>query len=96
VFDQNHDGTIDFHEFLLAVATATPGDLDGHLDYVFELWEYLSEILNILELFRCDVSGDGQMDIDELATFLSASVWFYISFSSNSILLQCTLILFYF
>ncbi len=48
MFDQNHDGTIDFHEFLLAVATATPGDLDGHLDYVFELWEYLSEILNIL------------------------------------------------
>jgi Ca2+-binding EF-hand superfamily protein len=24
--------------------------------------------------FRCDVSGDGEMDLDELATFLKASV----------------------
>jgi Ca2+-binding EF-hand superfamily protein len=37
VFDRNHDGTVDFHEFLLAVAAGTPGDLDSHLDYVFEL-----------------------------------------------------------
>jgi hypothetical protein len=37
VFDNNHDGTIDFHEFLLAVAAGTPGDLDSHLDYVFEM-----------------------------------------------------------
>ena len=37
VFDQNHDGTIDFREFLLAVAAGTPGDLDSHLDYVFEM-----------------------------------------------------------
>ena len=29
-------------------------------------------------LFRCDVSGDGQLDLSELATFLSASVRFLI------------------
>jgi hypothetical protein len=37
VFDKDHDGTIDFHEFLLAVAADSPSDLDGHLDYVFEM-----------------------------------------------------------
>jgi Ca2+-binding EF-hand superfamily protein len=37
VFDNNHDGTIDFQEFLLAVAAGTPGDIDSHLDYVFEM-----------------------------------------------------------
>ena len=59
MFDKDHNGTIDFHEFLLAVAAHSPSDLDGHLDYVFEM---------------CDVSGDGQMDPHELATFLSAAV----------------------
>jgi Ca2+-binding EF-hand superfamily protein len=37
VFDKNHDGTIDFHEFLLAVAASPPSDLDSQLDYVFEM-----------------------------------------------------------
>ncbi len=54
VFDQNHDGTIDFHEFLLAVAAGSPGDLDSHLKYVFEMWEedYLFVFLfyNIFDL----------------------------------------------
>ncbi|CAF2589455.1 unnamed protein product [Rotaria sp. Silwood2] len=59
IFDKNHDGTIDFNEFLLAVAVGTPHDLDSHLDYVFEM---------------CDVSGDGRVDVNELATFLSASL----------------------
>ncbi len=36
-------------------------------------------ILEILyyRIFRCDVSGDGQMDIQELAAFLKASVGIY-------------------
>ncbi len=38
VFDQDHDGTIDFQEFLLAVAAGSPGDLESHLQYVFEMW----------------------------------------------------------
>lgn len=38
VFDRDHDGTIDFHEFLLAVAAGTPGDLDSHLKYVFDMF----------------------------------------------------------
>ncbi|CAF0855373.1 unnamed protein product [Adineta steineri] len=59
VFDRDHDGTIDFYEFLLAVAAGSPGDLDSHLNYVFEM---------------CDVSGDGQMDLQELAAFLKASL----------------------
>jgi Ca2+-binding EF-hand superfamily protein len=37
VFDRDHDGTIDFHEFLLAIAAGTPGDLDSHLKYVFQM-----------------------------------------------------------
>ncbi|CAF1375889.1 unnamed protein product [Rotaria sordida] len=59
VFDKDHDGTIDFHEFLLAIASGSPADLDSHLNYVFEM---------------CDVSGDGEMDLQELATFLKASL----------------------
>ncbi|CAF1501392.1 unnamed protein product [Rotaria magnacalcarata] len=59
VFDKNHDGTIDFYEFLLAIATRSPADLESHLNYVFEM---------------CDVSGDGHMDLEELATFLKASL----------------------
>ena len=73
VFDRDHDGTIDFHEFLLAVAAGTPGDLDSHLKYVFQM---------------CDVSGDGEMDLEELTTFLKASVseilWWIIYFISFS------------
>ncbi len=37
VFDRDHNGTIDFHEFLLAIAAGSPRDLDSHLDYVFEM-----------------------------------------------------------
>lgn len=37
IFDRDHNGTIDFHEFLLAIAAGTPSDLDSHLDYVFEM-----------------------------------------------------------
>jgi hypothetical protein len=37
VFDKDHDGTIDFYEFLLAVAAGSPGDLDSHLNYVFQM-----------------------------------------------------------
>ncbi|CAF3681608.1 unnamed protein product [Rotaria sp. Silwood1] len=59
IFDKNHDGTIDFNEFLLAVAVSAPHDIDSHLDYVFEM---------------CDVSGDGRVDVNELAAFLSASL----------------------
>ena len=39
VFDKDHDGTIDFYEFLLAIASGSPGDLDSHLNYVFEMWK---------------------------------------------------------
>ena len=37
IFDRDHNGTIDFYEFLLAVASGTPTDLDSLLDYVFEM-----------------------------------------------------------
>ena len=37
IFDRDHDGTIDFQEFLIAVAAGSPGDIESHLDYVFEM-----------------------------------------------------------
>ena len=37
VFDKDHNGTIDFPEFLLAIAAGSPSDLDSHLNYVFEM-----------------------------------------------------------
>lgn len=39
VFDKDHNGTIDFSEFLLAIAADSPADLDSHLNYVFEMYE---------------------------------------------------------
>jgi hypothetical protein len=37
VFDINHDGTIDFHELLLAIAATSKTGLDNELEFVFEL-----------------------------------------------------------
>jgi len=56
-FDQNSDGTIDFDEFLLAIAATSQGNLDDRLEVAFEMY---------------DVSGDGQIDQKELANLISA------------------------
>ncbi|CAF1552759.1 unnamed protein product [Adineta steineri] len=56
-FDANNDGTIDFDEFLLAIAATSQGDLDDRLEVAFEMY---------------DVSGDGQIDQKELANLISA------------------------
>lgn len=64
----------------MAVASESPTDIDSQLDYVFKLLneqryqkKYSGHFL-FLHSFRCDVSGDGTMDVKELATFLTASV----------------------
>jgi neurocalcin delta len=36
-FDANNDGTIDFDEFLLAIAATSQGDLDDRLEVAFEM-----------------------------------------------------------
>ena len=36
-FDQDHNGTIDFHEFLFAVTIVAPHDIDSRLDHAFEM-----------------------------------------------------------
>jgi Ca2+-binding EF-hand superfamily protein len=36
-FDMNHDGTIDFDEFLLAISATSQGDLDDRLAVAFDL-----------------------------------------------------------
>jgi Ca2+-binding EF-hand superfamily protein len=36
-FDTNHDGTIDFDEFLLAVSATSQGDLDERLGVAFDM-----------------------------------------------------------
>ncbi|CAF4215716.1 unnamed protein product, partial [Rotaria sordida] len=58
VFDANNDGTIDFNEYLLAVAAASQGDLDDRLDVAFDI---------------CDTSDDGQINQKELATMITAA-----------------------
>jgi Ca2+-binding EF-hand superfamily protein len=58
-FDTNNDGTIDFDEFLLAMAATNHGDLDDRLGFAFEMY---------------DSSGDGQIDQKELARLISAMV----------------------
>ncbi|CAF2641956.1 unnamed protein product [Rotaria sp. Silwood2] len=57
MFDANHDGTIDFDEFLLAVAATSQGSLDDRLEVAFDM---------------CDISNDGQIDQKELAGMISA------------------------
>jgi len=58
-FDTNNDGTIDFDEFLLAMAATSQGDLNERLGFAFEMY---------------DASGDGQIDQKELANLISAMV----------------------
>ena len=36
-FDANNDGTIDFDEFLLAIAATSQGDVDDRLEVAFEM-----------------------------------------------------------
>jgi neurocalcin delta len=36
-FDANNDGSIDFDEFLLAIAATSQGDLDDRLEVAFEM-----------------------------------------------------------
>ncbi|CAF0777377.1 unnamed protein product [Adineta steineri] len=56
-FDTNHDGSIDFDEFILAISVSSQGDLDDRLELAFDMY---------------DVSGDGQIDQKELAALISA------------------------
>jgi hypothetical protein len=37
VFDANKDGTIDFKEFLLAIAVETADSVDSNLDFCFQM-----------------------------------------------------------
>ncbi|CAF0975705.1 unnamed protein product [Rotaria magnacalcarata] len=54
----NHDGTVDFNEFLFLVAVGnSTGNVDERLDIIFDLWY---------------VSNDGLLDINELAHIISA------------------------
>ncbi|UJR24751.1 hypothetical protein I4U23_006125 [Adineta vaga] len=56
--DTNHDGTINFNEFLFFTAvTGRSDNLDERLDTIFDLW---------------DVSDDGLLDQNELAHLISA------------------------
>ncbi len=36
-FDTNHDGSINFEEFLLALSASSQGDLDDRLAFAFDL-----------------------------------------------------------
>ncbi|CAF4854772.1 unnamed protein product, partial [Rotaria socialis] len=56
-FDANNDGTIDFDEFLLAIAATSQGDVNDRLEVAFEMY---------------DASGDGQIDQKELAKMILA------------------------
>ncbi|CAF4182086.1 unnamed protein product, partial [Adineta steineri] len=55
VFDTNHDGTIDFSEFVLAEAIGNKKDPDSALELSFAL---------------LDTSGDALVSYDEIADFM--------------------------
>jgi len=56
-FDANHDGTIDFEEFLIAISATSQGSLDDRLGVAFDMY---------------DISNDGQIDQKELTNMISA------------------------
>ncbi|CAF1487664.1 unnamed protein product [Rotaria sordida] len=56
-FDTDNNGTIDFQEFLLAIATKTQGDLDHRLIFAFNMY---------------DMSKDGLINQKGLITLISA------------------------
>ncbi|CAF3970121.1 unnamed protein product [Rotaria magnacalcarata] len=60
-FDTNHDGSVDFSEFLLAMTATSKGDLDDRLTVAFEMY---------------DIFKDGLIDLKELTTLLTAMIHF--------------------
>ncbi|CAF4336752.1 unnamed protein product [Rotaria magnacalcarata] len=56
-FDANHDGTIDFDEFLLTVAVTSGGDLSNRLDIAFDMY---------------DISNDGLLTESEITKVITA------------------------
>ncbi|CAF1431271.1 unnamed protein product [Adineta steineri] len=59
VFDTNHDGTIDFSEFVLAEAIGNKKDPDSALELSFAL---------------LDTSGDALVSYDEIADFMEKGI----------------------
>ncbi|CAF5076403.1 unnamed protein product, partial [Rotaria sp. Silwood1] len=57
VFDTNNDGTIDFREFLLAIAATSQGSIDARLALAFDMY---------------DISNDGLINQKELAAVITA------------------------
>ncbi|CAF1228228.1 unnamed protein product, partial [Didymodactylos carnosus] len=57
IYDTDHNGTIDFNEFLFAVAVSNQGDVNNRLAVAFDM---------------LDVSDDGQIDAKELSNMISA------------------------
>jgi hypothetical protein len=58
-FDINNDGSIDFSEFLLAIAATSQGNIDDRLSVAFDMY---------------DTSGHGQINQKELARMIAAMV----------------------
>ncbi|CAF3143640.1 unnamed protein product [Rotaria socialis] len=56
-FDANHDGSINFEEFLLAISATSSHDLDERLAVAFDMY---------------DISNDGNIDNGELSKMISA------------------------
>ncbi|CAF2191904.1 unnamed protein product [Rotaria magnacalcarata] len=56
-FDANHDGSIDFEEFLLAISATSSGNLDDRLGVAFDMY---------------DISNDGNIDQAELSKMIAA------------------------
>ncbi|CAF1464091.1 unnamed protein product [Rotaria sordida] len=56
-FDANNDGTIDFQEFLLAIAATSQGSIDDRLSFIFNMY---------------DISKNGQIEQKELIILMKA------------------------
>ncbi len=81
-FDTNHDGSISFEEFLLALSATSRGDVDDRLAVAFNLYALciflVFSILSVCLTCRYDISNDGQIDQKELATLISAMVHLFL------------------
>ncbi|CAF4039515.1 unnamed protein product, partial [Rotaria sp. Silwood1] len=90
VFDTNNDGTIDFQEFLLAVASRSLDNIDAHLDFIFDMYDFShDELIDQRELSGVitamyDLLGTSNRKGDRDPKILAAHIMTYLDVNGDN------------